>query len=310
MTQGSDDSAASLSGACVLVVDDTPESLRFVMNALEGCDMTVLIAQDGDSALDLLQNVVPDLILMDASMPGLDGFETTRRIKGDATLNHIPVIFMTGLTETEYVLRGLRAGGVDYVRKPVMVDELIARVEVHLRNAQAMRASRRALDHGRRPTIGTTITGSLLWHTPEAASVLATCFPGWKLGGALPEPLRGILMDLNGQRPIVARQSMELDVGTLECVFSGMADDRSMCFALLLRRPGEEERLLAQRHGLTTREAEVLLWISRGKPNRDVSEILNISPRTVNKHLEQIFAKLGVENRASAAAIAVTTLND
>ena len=66
--------------------------------------------------------------------------------------------------------------------------------------------------------------------------------------------------------------------------------------------------MLAAQHGLTAREAEVLLWISRGKQNREISDILQISPRTVNKHLEQIFEKMGVENRASATAIAVTTL--
>jgi DNA-binding CsgD family transcriptional regulator len=75
------------------------------------------------------------------------------------------------------------------------------------------------------------------------------------------------------------------------------------------RREGDAERLLAERHGLTSREAEVLIWISRGKQNREISEILHISPRTVNKHLEQIFEKMGVENRASATAIAVGTLS-
>ena len=71
---------------------------------------------------------------------------------------------------------------------------------------------------------------------------------------------------------------------------------------------GNEEQLLQQSLALTSRESEVLLWISRGKSNREIGEILTISPRTVNKHLEQVFVKLGVENRASAAARAVRTL--
>jgi DNA-binding CsgD family transcriptional regulator len=79
-------------------------------------------------------------------------------------------------------------------------------------------------------------------------------------------------------------------------------------FRLTETLEGADEKLLAQRHGLTEREAEVLLWISRGKANREISEILGISPRTVNKHLEQIFEKMGIENRASAAAAAVKTL--
>ncbi|MBB2175236.1 response regulator transcription factor [Gluconacetobacter johannae] len=295
---------------CVLVVDDTPQSLRFVTTALEAEGMTVLIAPDGHATLELLQDVVPDLILMDAMMPGMDGFETTRRIKKDPALSHVPVIFMTGLTETEHVVRGLEAGGVDYVHKPVVVDELIARVRVHLRNARAARASHQALDFGRRPTIGVSAAGVLRWHTPEAAAALSSCFPQWQVDDRLPEPLCDVLVDLGTQRPLVVRRTLDVAEGRLECVVVGTMDDGSMCVTLLLRRPGEEERLLGRRHNLTTREAEVLLWISRGKPNRDVSEILNISPRTVNKHLEQIFAKLGVENRASAAAIAVTTLNE
>jgi DNA-binding CsgD family transcriptional regulator len=79
-------------------------------------------------------------------------------------------------------------------------------------------------------------------------------------------------------------------------------------FRLTETLEGADEKMLAQRHGLTEREAEVLLWISRGKANREISEILGISPRTVNKHLEQIFEKMGIENRASAAAAAVKTL--
>ncbi|WP_010510449.1 response regulator transcription factor [Komagataeibacter europaeus] len=295
---------------CVLVVDDTPQSLRFVTRALESAGMTVLIAPDGHAALDLLHDAVPDLILMDAIMPGLDGFGTTVRIRNDPTLGHIPVIFMTGLTETTDVIRGLEAGGVDYVHKPIVVDELIARVRVHLRNARATRASQMALDFGHRPTIGTDTAGILLWHTPGAASVLSGGFPGWKVGDPLPAPLRTAVMKLAVQRPLVTRQTIEVPQGNLDCVMGGTMKDGSMCVTLLLKRPKEEERRLAESHGLTTREAEVLLWISRGKPNRDVSEILKISPRTVNKHLEQIFAKLGVENRASAAAIAVTTLSE
>src|ERR1700755_1533309 len=99
----------------VLVVDDTPESLCFLTSMLVSAGMTVLTAADGLAAIEVLEQVMPDLLLMDAIMPGLDGFETTRRIKSDQRFRHLPVIFMTGLTEAEHVVRAFEAGGVDYV---------------------------------------------------------------------------------------------------------------------------------------------------------------------------------------------------
>jgi len=102
---------------------------------------------------------------------------------------------------------------------------------------------------------------------------------------------------------------IDVDTARLECVLLRQTGDDEWLFRLNEQREGDQQRLLAETHGLTSREAEVLLWISRGKQNREMSEILNISPRTVNKHLEQVFRKLGVENRSSAAAIAVKTLS-
>ena len=85
----------------------------------------------------LVEQITPDLVLLDAVMPGIDGFETCRRIKADAgACAIVPVIFMTGLTETEHVVRGLEAGGVDYVTKPIVLDEMLARIRVHLANAR------------------------------------------------------------------------------------------------------------------------------------------------------------------------------
>ncbi|BBC81143.1 MAG: DNA-binding response regulator [Acetobacter orientalis] len=294
---------------CVLVVDDMPQSLHFVTAALEEAGMTVLIARDGFAALDLLKKVVPNIIIMDGLMPGLDGFEVTRRLRADPTFTHVPVIFMTGLTETEHVIQGLQSGGVDYIRKPVDVNELVARVRVHLQNARTGQAVTQALDFGHRPTIGVDNQGVLLWHTPQSALVLTSAFPGWALNKPLPEPLLSVMTALLAQRSLMLRRTIDITEGVIECVLMGTMNDGTNAVSLLLKRPGDEERLLETTLGLTVREAQVLLWISKGKSNRDVSAILNISPRTVNKHLEQIFVKLGIENRTSAAAIAMATMN-
>jgi DNA-binding NarL/FixJ family response regulator len=297
-------------GATILVVDDTPESLRFLNTTLEQAGMTVLIAVDGLAALELLEHVRPDLVLMDAMMPGLDGFATTQRIKADGRFRHLPVIFMTGLTETEHVVRGLEAGAVDYVHKPIVVDELLARVSVHLANARISQGSQLALDTAGRPSFAVDEDGATGWLTPLAAATIERLFPGWTPRDLhLPEPLAATIRRLRGPDvPAGAQAAIQVGDSLLECTFLRRTSARECLFRLTEKRDGDAERILAERHGLTSREAEVLVWISRGKQNREISEILQISPRTVNKHLEQIFEKMGVENRASATAIAVATL--
>jgi DNA-binding NarL/FixJ family response regulator len=298
-------------GATILVVDDTPESLRFLTSTLEHAGMTVLIAIDGLAALELLEHVTPDLVLMDAVMPGLDGFTTTRRIKADGRFRHLPVIFMTGLTETEHVVHGLESGGVDYVHKPIVVDELLARVSVHLANARIAQGSQLALDTAGRPSFAIDDEGKTNWLTPLATATIERLFPGWTPRDIrLPGQLATTVQRLQAADPAAGAQAtLEIGDSVIECTFLRHTSANHWLFRLMEKREGDAERLLAERHGLTSREAEVLFWISRGKQNREVSVILNISPRTVNKHLEQIFEKMGVENRASATAIAVGTLS-
>ncbi|HWW22174.1 MAG TPA: response regulator [Steroidobacteraceae bacterium] len=287
----------------VLVVDDTPETLSLLTDTLDQAGFTVLIATDGESALDLVDQITPDLILMDARMPGISGFETCKRLKRDKLLAHLPVIFMTGLSETEHVLEGLACGGVDYVTKPLILDELLARIRVHLGNARLAQETHAALDASGRFLIATDRAGRVLWCTPKARTLLT----GSKI------PAQVIEQSLRARRSdgeATARCLVELDGRRLECsLLSSLgADELLFRVAELANTDDADQSLLQRAYGLTAREAEVLIWISRGKANRDIGEILDISPRTVNKHLEPIFVKLGVENRAAAAAAAVRTL--
>ena len=292
----------------ILVVDDTPETLGFLMDTLDHAGFTVLVATDGESALRLVDQITPDLVLMDAVMPGLNGFETCRRMKRDKMPSHLPVIFMTGLTDTENVLQGLAAGGVDYVTKPLVVDELLARIRVHLANARVAAGSRAALDATGRFLLATDRSGRLLWCTPKARQLLAELFPA---AGDTSVP-RGVMSQLMQLRSDVsgAQARLLLDVNGRKVEISVMAPigPDELLFRLTELSTTADEMQLQQTLSLTSRESEVLLWISRGKANREIGEILAISPRTVNKHLEQIFVKLGVENRASAAARAVRAL--
>ena len=295
----------------LLVVDDTPETLGFLTDTLDGAGFTVLIATDGASALELVEQITPDLVLMDAVMPGLDGFETCRRLKNDKLLTHLPVIFMTGLSETEDVVRGLAAGGIDYVTKPIVIDELLARIRVHLVNARITRGSRAALDATGRFLLATDNADQLLWCTPKAKQLLAELFPDYAVMAAgLPQAVSERLRYLRLARSRTAVRSY-LDVGQrrLELSFLSSLGPDELLFRLTEVSESADEQLLQRSLELTCREAQVLLWISRGKSNREIGEILSISPRTVNKHLEQVFVKLGVENRAAAAAKAVSCLS-
>ncbi|HWE76638.1 MAG TPA: response regulator [Stellaceae bacterium] len=291
----------------VLVVDDSPETLSFLMDALENAGLMVLVATDGAAALASLEQITPDVILLDAVMPGLNGFETCRRIKQNKLVAHVPVIFMTALSETEHVVEGLKAGGVDYVTKPTVVDELLARIKVHLANARLAQGARNALDVIGRCLAAVDSDGALLWSTPQAEELLALfrVAPDAPLSEALRQGLNRLRLSPPG-----GSNSIALPAGprTLEFSYIGETQPKEFLFRLTESSPGAREQILRDAYGVTEREAEVLIWIAAGKSNRDIGEILDISARTVNKHLEQIFVKLGVENRASAASMAVQAL--
>lgn len=285
----------------VLIVDDAPDTLALLAAFISGEGHDALTAASGEEALHLIDAAAPDIILLDAVMPGLDGFETCRRIKAREGGAHVPVIFMTGLSETEHVIQGLAAGGVDYVTKPLVLDELAARIRVHLANAHQTRSALTALDSAGARLISCDGAGRIGWATPAAQRLLDEM----DLAGI--ETLRIALRDLLAGTAdtdatfVCAKQKFVL------MPLSAARPDEHL-FRLDRSTAGVEPDLLREAFGLTPREADVLLWTARGKSNKDMSEILNISARTVNKHLEQIFIKIGVENRASAAAAATRAL--
>jgi DNA-binding response OmpR family regulator len=296
----------------VLVVDDSPDTLRMLTDAIEEAGMTVLVAREGEHALSIVGKVTPDVILMDAVMPGTDGFETCRRLKQNRALAHVPVIFMTGLTDSVHIIEGLEAGGVDYVTKPIVPGELLARIRVHLANARMAQSARTALDAFGRFLLAVDGTGKVMWCTPQAARLLGTALSGFDTEGyVVPSDVRAWL-DQSASAPASSPPTpIELAAGSaskLRLLYVGQVGTEERLLRVIEGEAVSDQAVLKSRLLVTDREAEVLLWIARGKSNRDIAEILSLSPRTVNKHLEQIFTKLGVENRTSAAALAVRTL--
>ena len=270
----------------------------------------MLIATSGRAALNVVDRITPDIVLMDAVMPGMDGFDTCRTLKRQAAIAPVPVIFMTGLTETEHVVHALESGGVDYLTKPINIDELRARIRVHLTNARSAQSARVALDAAGRHLLAIHGDGTLNWSTPQASRLVNAAIETEDGMEALSGHLRAWM---------AARAAGSTEAGltiarhgkpVLQLAFLGAIGAEEFLFRLTGMRAGSEEDVLRSRFGLTQREAEVLAWIAKGKANRDIADILGLSARTVNKHLEQIYMKLGVENRASAAIKAVDALRE
>ena len=280
-----------------LVVDDNPESLGMVSSALEQQGMTVLVARNGRSAIQLTERVQPDVILMDAVMPELDGFETCRLLKTGPNPTLAPIVFMTGLTEQESVVKGLKSGGVDYITKPVVIEEMIARLTTHILNSRLLQSARQAIDSFDRAVLAFDAQANLSWASDKANQTLTANGIDLKA-----EAVRAWVTGCIGQ-PVSAVDPNPLKNGYL-LQFIGYSAAQEVLVRLVRQNLGSNEDILQRTFDLTRREAEVLYWLTLGKTNRDISTILSLSARTVNKHLEQVFQKMGVDNRTSAAVLA------
>jgi DNA-binding response OmpR family regulator len=293
----------------VLIVDDVPDNLSVLHDALDESGYTVLVATSGEQALQRAVQAAPDVILLDAVMPGMDGFEVARRLKADPQTAPIPIVFMTGLTETEHVVAAFDAGGADYVIKPIKPREVLARIAAHVLAARERRQARHALDAFGHATLALRgRDGRILWQTPLARQLVQA-----HEAGDEHEVNESVLDWLQAQAVLHATGAGPAEPLTIA------RNGRRLTFALH-QATGDDEWLVVMSEAsdeatiealglafkLTAREAEVLHWVVRGKTNRDIGDILGLSPRTVHKHLEHVFAKLGVETRTAAAGMAMS----
>jgi len=257
------------------------------------------VAESGASALKLLHHETPNLILLDVMMPGMDGYEVCRRIKAHESWAQIPVIFMTALNDPEDKVRAFAAGAVDYITKPIYSAEVLARVSTHvnlhllqqqLEDELAMRVEaenliRQSLDLG------------VLLLDSQNQIIFST-----RLTDAL---LNKHVTDFNGTHCPTELLSSESPLEVRRFSEPGK-EDISMYIVQERNSPPGPSALLPL--GLTAREAEVLYWIAQGKSNPDISMILSTSVRTIHKHVENIFRKLGLETRNAAALTALEVL--
>jgi diguanylate cyclase (GGDEF)-like protein len=120
------------SQALILIVDDLPQNLQVLGSILRKSKYQIAVATNGQQAIDILQNISPDLILLDVMMPGIDGHEVCRRLKEQEKLRDISIIFLTAKSETDDIVKGFELGAVDYITKPFNATELLARVKTHI----------------------------------------------------------------------------------------------------------------------------------------------------------------------------------
>jgi len=290
----------------VLVVDDTPANLGVVLESLGSAGFRVLMAESGQRALDLLARQHVDLVLLDVMMPGLDGFATFARLRANPEWAGIPVLFMTAIDDPAQKVRALEAGAVDYIAKPVHPPEVFARVRTHLE----LRAARRELERQNaaleaeialradaeaqlaqsldRALLVADRDGRIVFQTLRATHLLHRHLPA-HTPGRLPPELRDGTKLCTASGILLVRR------------FAGPGDDPLTVLQLSEESPppGPKELTVL---GLTPRQGEVLYWIAQGKTNGEIAVILGTSPRTIDKHVEQMLERLGVENRLAAAS--------
>lgn len=292
----------------VLVVDDSPDSLSLINDILEKEGISTLVALEGSQAIVIAEQIKPDIILLDAVMPKMDGFETCIKLKQNRALSHIPVVFMTGLKDSENILKGLNAGGVDYITKPVNPEELIARIKRHIGNAHITFSAQKALDSIGQTLFAVSPAGELLWATPQTHDFLSNIphSDDW-----LSDSLMPFVVDVVNRAVKEGEQfKLSYENGACELTLVSIQKNGDCTFRIchFVESISGEDKLKSKLN-ITSRESEVLFWLSNGKTNKEIAIILNIGSRTVNKHLEQVFVKLGVENRTTAAGIAIRILS-
>lgn len=290
----------------VLVVDDTPANLGVVLESLHSAGLRVLMAESGARALELLARQPVDLVLLDVMMPGRDGFATYADIRRRPECAEIPVLFMTAVDDPEQKVRALESGAVDYISKPVHPPEVLARVRTHL----DLRAARRELQRKNaqleseiavrldaeaqlaqsldRALLISDREGRIVFQTLRASLLLHKHLPG-HTPGLLPRELASGDRFQSVTGALMLRRFVEKGADALIVLY--LVEENAP--------PGPAELSVL---GLTPRQAEVLYWIAQGKTNAETAIILGTSPRTIDKHVEQLLERLGVENRVSAIA--------
>jgi CheY-like chemotaxis protein/DNA-binding CsgD family transcriptional regulator len=314
----------------VMAVDDIPANVDVLLGLLHESGYRVLVADSGCRGIEQLKRELPDLILLDLMMPGMDGIETCRRIKARDAWKHIPILMMTAADELSSKLAAFEAGAVDFLTKPIQPAEVLARLNIHLqiRELQSELESANCSLKQKNELLAEEIDlrldaekqleasleqailisnreGEILFATRQAQLLLSTFFPSNEIH-RLPPEVQTWLTAQNNRTPlrVIDKKRGEIEIAQFPIASSG-----NLSMMRIEHRNGDRGPRALLALGLTAREAEVLYWIAEGKTNPEIAIILESSVNTVKKRANNIFAKLGVETRTGAARAALLVLS-
>jgi CheY-like chemotaxis protein/DNA-binding CsgD family transcriptional regulator len=307
----------------VMVVDDLPANLDVLLGYLNGAGYRVLVAETGKRCIEQLERELPDIILLDLMMPGINGIETCRQIKKRETWRRIPIIVITAADELAKKLEAFAAGAVDFLTKPIQPEEVQARVQTHLK----IRELQSELEH-KNSELGEEIElrldaekqleasleqallvanhhGEILFATRQGRILLNNFFEK-NSSNALPTEIVSWMRGPDHFKPLSVTHQKK---GEIEVVFFSSPNSKNVSLLRIEQRTGDNGPKALLSLGLTAREAEVLYWMAEGKTNPEIAIILDASLNTVKKHANNLFAKLGVETRTGAARLALSVLS-
>ncbi|NOX35747.1 MAG: response regulator transcription factor [Deltaproteobacteria bacterium] len=263
--------------AVIMIIDDSPESLKLLTNILAGQGFGVRQALNGRMALDAIKQQLPDLIILDIRMPGMDGLEVCRQLKDDANTRTVPVIFISGLRESDDKVKAFEVGALDYITKPFQEAEVLARVKLHL----ALSKMKQNLEElVQRRTIkleeSNTALKVLLEHRQSERE---------KFEENVITHINSLVMPYLKR---LKKSSLDHKQTALADVIESNLDEITSQFS---------GKLYAKAVGLTRREMEVAALIKTGKTNMEIADLLYISEHSISFHRQNLRKKLGLLGR-------------
>lgn len=333
----------------ILLVDDNHDDLNLLAMHLRRANYIVLEADTGENCLTLLSQLKPDLILLDVMMPGMDGYETCRRIKAIPSMAEIPVIFLTSLEQGEDKVQGFQVGGVDYIVKPPQMPELFARVENHLalrRNKAEVTELNAQLEELMQKRL-VELHNESLWrrqYEQEVAKLLETVrHQGQQLGtlmqycigsvdGEAPN-LGDALIELPQSYLNLLREHLTLahnHAGAIRDKTAGLLVTEHLAAATELldmlkeqmqqavakqrrKTDGQSPQTLGSLSKLSAREREILRMVADGQSNAEIAQMLSLAEPTVRVYRSRIMGKLQLDDATALIKFAIrhnlTTVN-
>lgn len=260
--------------AIIMTIDDNPESLKLLTNILVGQGFEVRQALNGRMALDAIKRQPPDLVILDIRMPEMDGLEVCKQLKNDVNTQTVPIIFISGLRDSDDKIKAFAAGGLDYITKPFQEAEVLARVKLHLTLSKMQHNLEKLVQHRTIKLEEANIALKVLLDHRQSEREKFEENVITHINSLVMPYLKRLGESNLTHQQIALTEVIESNLGEVTSQFSG--------------------KLYAKAMGLTRREMEVAALIKSGKTNIEVADLLYISEHAVSFHRQNLRKKLGL----------------